>query len=186
MTVARETEILARPEFGTGEPGPIYVPEYIHATRANGQLQQWLLASASVPYGILPHVRKGGEVYVDGGCRPGKTIKECRKQGGIEAVRELIDCWIPWNEIISQSIVEVDEYGCAIVTDDNFAGIIKGVDVTRIRVCEISGTLFWAGRQDSLCCLSNCADKRRKRQHRASYKARLADEIEAERARSSP
>ena len=115
----------------------------------------------------------------------GKTIKECRKQGGIEAVRELIDCWIPWHEIISQSIVEVDEYGCAIVTDDNFARIIKGIDVTRIRVCEICRTIFWAGRYDSLCCSSNCADKRRKRQHRARYKARLADEVEAERTRNS-
>ncbi len=72
----------------------------------------------------------------------GKTIKECQKQGGIEAVRELIDCWIPWHEIISQSIVEVDEYGCAIVHDDNFARIIKGIDVTRIRVCEVCGTIF--------------------------------------------
>ena len=102
-----------------------------------------------------------------------------------EAVRELIDCWIPWREIISQSIVEVDEYGCAIVHDDNFARIIKGIDVTRIRGCEICGTIFWAGRYDSPCCSSNCADKRRKRKHRARYKARLADEVEAERARNS-
>jgi len=116
----------------------------------------------------------------------GKAIKQCRKKGGLEAVRELIDCWIPWHEIISESTVEVDEQGRATITDDKFASIIKGVDVTRIRVCEICGTVFWAGRYDSLCCSSNCADKRRKRQHRARYKARLADEIEAERARACP
>lgn len=68
---------------------------------------------------------------------------------------------LSWHEIISQSIVEVDEYGCAIVHDDNFARIIKGIDVTRIRVCEICGTIFWAGRYDSPCYSSNCADKRR-------------------------
>ena len=114
----------------------------------------------------------------------GKTIKQCREEGGLEAVRELIDCWIPWHEIICESIVEVDEHGRAIVTEDLFAKIIKGVDVTRIRVCEICRTIFWAGRYDSLCCSSNCADKRRKRQHRARYKARLADEVEAERTKT--
>jgi hypothetical protein len=94
----------------------------------------------------------------------GKTIKQCRAEGGIKAVRELIDCWIPWHEIISQSVVEVDEHGRTIVTDDKFAAIIKGIDVTRIRVCETCRTIFWAGRYDSLCCSFNCADKRRKRQ----------------------
>ena len=106
----------------------------------------------------------------------GKTINQCREKGGIKAVRELIDCWI------SQSVVEVDEHGRAMVTDDKFAAIIKGIDVTSVRVCEICRTIFWAGRYDSLCCSPNCADKRRKRQHRARYKARLADEVEAERA----
>jgi hypothetical protein len=114
----------------------------------------------------------------------GKTIKQCREEGGLEAVGELIDCWIPWHEIICESIVEVDEHGRAIITEDIFAKIIKGVDVTRIRVCEICRTIFWAGRYDSLCCSSNCADKRRKRQHRARYKARLADEVEAERTKT--
>jgi hypothetical protein len=116
----------------------------------------------------------------------GKTIKQCRKQGGTEAVRQLIDCWIPWHEIISQSIIEVDEHGRAVVTEDKFAVIIKDIDVTRIRVCEICRTIFWAGRHDSLCCSANCADKRRKRQHRARYKARLADEVQAERAGIRP
>jgi len=116
----------------------------------------------------------------------GKTIKQCRKEGGIEAVRELVDCWIPWHEIICQSIVEVDEHGRAVVTDDEFAVLIKGIDVTRIRVCEMCRTIFWAGRYDSLCCSANCADKRRKRQHRARYKARLADEVQAERAGTLP
>jgi hypothetical protein len=116
----------------------------------------------------------------------GKAIKHCRDQGGLEAVRELIDCWIPWREIISESTVEVDEHGRAVITDDKFAAIIKGVDLTRVRVCEICRTIFWAGRYDSLCCSSNCADKRRKRQHRARYKARLAEEIEAERAGARP
>ena len=37
-----------------------------------------------------------------------------------------------------------------IITDDIFAKIIKGVDVTRIRVCDICRTIFWAGRYDSL------------------------------------
>lgn len=67
VTVARETEVPPRPEFGTGEPGPVYVPEYIQVSEAYGELHHWLLASASVPFGVLPHVRKGEEVYVDGG-----------------------------------------------------------------------------------------------------------------------
>lgn len=73
-----------------------------------------------------------------------------------------------------ESTIEIDDFGIARLYTDDFAVAIDGVDVTRIRECKICSRIFWAGRKDSLCCSPSCADKRRKRQHRARYKERLA------------
>ncbi len=67
VTVARESEVKAVPGLGTGAPGPVYVPEYIEVHGSTVDLRRWLLASASLPFGILPHLQHGEDVYVDGG-----------------------------------------------------------------------------------------------------------------------
>lgn len=86
VTVARETEVSPLPEFGTGGPGPVYVPEYIEAADASGELHRWLLASASVPFGILPHVRNEEAVYVDGGLVDNAPILPALEAGCREIV----------------------------------------------------------------------------------------------------
>jgi len=72
--------------------------------------------------------------------------------------------------------LEVDKQGVIRVNQDQFAAAVDGIDSTRIRECKVCERAFWAGRRDSMCCSSNCADKRRKRQHRARYKERLLAE----------
>lgn len=76
--------------------------------------------------------------------------------------------------VYAESTIEIDENGIAQVYAGDFGVAIDGVDVTRIRECKICSKIFWAGRKDSWCCSTGCADKRRKRQHRARYKERLA------------
>lgn len=83
----------------------------------------------------------------------------------------LLDSLFP---IKSEATITVSEQGRVVVKGDRFAKAVDGVNVSRLRRCEICSRAFWAGRKDAVCCSPNCADKRRKRQHRARYKGRLA------------
>jgi len=76
--------------------------------------------------------------------------------------------------------IEIDERDVIRIIPDQFAEAISGINSTHIRECVICKTIFWAGRRDSMCCSSSCADKRRKRQHRARYKERLLAEWQKE------
>ncbi len=81
VTVARETDRPAVPELGVGAPGPVYAPKYVDSRESASELKRWLLASASLPYGVLPHVRRGDEVYVDGGMADNAPILPALEAG---------------------------------------------------------------------------------------------------------
>lgn len=84
---------------------------------------------------------------------------------------ELIDLFEFCDPIKSESTVTITREGFVRVRADAFGFAVDGIDATRIRQCEICDLLFWAGRKDSWCCSSSCADKRRKRTHRAKLKS---------------
>lgn len=78
--------------------------------------------------------------------------------------------WFNWIDIVNPiqtgAIVGIDGDGVVRLKQDRFGGAVEGVDVTRIRECEVCTKIFWAGRKDSYCCSSSCADIRRKRLYR--------------------
>jgi hypothetical protein len=82
----------------------------------------------------------------------------------------LLDSLFP---IKSEATITVSVHGKVVVKGDRFARAVDGIDVFRLRRCEVCSRAFWAGRKDAVCCSPNCADKRRKRQHRARYKEKL-------------
>ena len=82
----------------------------------------------------------------------------------------LLDSLFP---IKSEATITVSVHGKVVVKGDRFARAVDGIDVFRLRRCEVCSRAFWAGRKDAVCCSGNCADKRRKRQHRARYKEQV-------------
>lgn len=65
---------------------------------------------------------------------------------------------------------EVNEAGIVDFTFDEFSTAIKGIDVRRIRECEICQRIFWAGRIDKTCCSDACANVYHVRGWRDNYK----------------
>jgi hypothetical protein len=65
-TVARETG-CPLPKGINGFPGAMYIPEYVEISAQGSVVEPWLLATASIPFGILPYTTVGGHVFVDGG-----------------------------------------------------------------------------------------------------------------------
>lgn len=55
------------PDFLPDWPGRLYAPKYVEANIDTQNIQRWLLASASLPFGVLPNVKLNGDVFVDGG-----------------------------------------------------------------------------------------------------------------------
>lgn len=53
------------------------------------------------------------------------------------------------------------------------AALVEGVDVTRLRVCEICKRLFWAFRKDAFGCSKKCCQNYRIRKHRNKQKNRF-------------
>ncbi len=60
-------------------------------------------------------------------------------------------------------VVEVNSKGVADVGRFRLGEAIDGVDLSRLRECEICGKLFWAGRIDKVFCSPSCGNKLRKR-----------------------
>lgn len=64
--------------------------------------------------------------------------------------------------ISSDGLIEIER--------DEFLRAIEDVEAKRLRLCEICGRIFWAGRLDQQCCSSACAHALRNRRYRARYK----------------
>jgi hypothetical protein len=61
----------------------------------------------------------------------------------------------------------VDDRGIVRLAKDQLTEAIEGVEVARIRECAICRHLFWAGRNDALCCSTACHNAHRNRRYRA-------------------
>lgn len=75
-----------------------------------------------------------------------------------------------------QSDVIIDNQGTIRVVNDEFLDAIDGVEITRIRECEICNRIFWAGRINQSACSTACAHALRNRRYRARYKDYLVNQ----------
>lgn len=65
--------------------------------------------------------------------------------------------------------LELNEQGRLVVSEGRFIKAINGVEIWRIRECEMCEYIFWANRRDQVCCTKQCANAFRVRRHRQKY-----------------
>jgi hypothetical protein len=58
---------------------------------------------------------------------------------------------------------EINENNKLAPKAKGLAALLVGIDLDRIRFCEVCGKLFWAGRQDSKTCSDKCSNRLRQR-----------------------
>jgi len=73
-------------------------------------------------------------------------------------------------EMIGISDVDFDEEGNIKFRLSPLAEALQGVNISRIRRCEICGKIFWAARKDAFTCSKQHANTRRMRLLRESWK----------------
>jgi hypothetical protein len=63
----------------------------------------------------------------------------------------------------------IDEEGRLRIERTQLLRAIEGVEIGRIRICDICRKFFWAGRIDQSCCSHKCTGVKRTRNWRANY-----------------
>jgi hypothetical protein len=66
--------------------------------------------------------------------------------------------------------IELDENGVITFRLSTYAEALQGVNISRLRACEICGKFFWAGRKDAYTCSKQHAKTRRMRLLRQNWK----------------
>ncbi len=57
---------------------------------------------------------------------------------------------------LSFARIEIDENGILKTKLDEFSDAVNGVDIRRIRECEVCHRIYWAGRVEKFCCSKKC------------------------------
>jgi len=72
----------------------------------------------------------------------------------------------------SSGMLVTDAQGIIRFKDSLFREVVEGIEAARIRVCEVCGRIFWAGRITQKGCTNRCAHKYRVRKSRELQKKR--------------
>jgi hypothetical protein len=77
-------------------------------------------------------------------------------------------------------LVTIDQKGIISIRHRPVDDSLEGVELRRLRRCEICSRFFWAGKVTQRCCSSKCAHALRNRRYRARYKEYLIRQVEQE------
>jgi hypothetical protein len=73
-------------------------------------------------------------------------------------------------EKLSETNVSLSEDGVIKFELSPFAEALQGVNISRLRTCEVCGRFFWASRADAYTCSKQHAETRKKRLQRENWK----------------
>ena len=65
---------------------------------------------------------------------------------------------------------DINDQGEITFSISDWAKALQGVDITRIRLCEVCGNIFWASRKDAFACSKQHAKTRQMRLLRANWR----------------
>jgi hypothetical protein len=99
------------------------------------------------------------------------------------AIRELTAKKLK-DKILATSI-KINEKGVISFSISEWASALQGVDITRIRICEVCEDIFWANRKDAFACSIKHAKVRQMRLLRANWKESEELYLEARKKKSN-